>query len=181
MTPNPPPPPPPPQSSGGKKSTGIVFIILGVGFALCCIVGILAAIAIPNFIKFQSRAKQSECKTNLKAYYVAQQAYFQEKNAWGATAQDVGFEPMGTRYTYFTGGAPLPPTMPSAQAVDESQLPQLESPPGIAEDGFTAACAGSIDNDATLDVWTISSKDRTIGGLPVRAGTPHNDVNDVTE
>ena len=31
------------------------------------IIGILAAIAIPNFIKFQAKSKQSEAKTNLKA------------------------------------------------------------------------------------------------------------------
>ncbi len=181
MTPNPPPPPPPPPSSAGKKSTGVVFIILGVGFALCCIVGILAAIAIPNFIKFQSRSKQSECKANLKGYFVAQKAHFQEKNAYGATPEDIGFSPTGSRYTYFTGGAPLPPTIPGQQAVDANQLPPLEADPGVREDGFLAVCAGNIDTDATLDVWSISSNDRTIGGLPVPAGQPHNDVNDVTD
>ena len=30
-------------------------------------VGVVAAVAIPNFIKFQSRAKQSRGATNLKA------------------------------------------------------------------------------------------------------------------
>ena len=36
------------------------------------IIGILAAIAIPNFIKFQARSKQSEAKANLKAIFTAQ-------------------------------------------------------------------------------------------------------------
>ncbi len=31
--------------------------------------GLLASIAIPNFIKFQARSKQSEAKANLKAIY----------------------------------------------------------------------------------------------------------------
>ena len=39
---------------------------------------ILAAIAIPNFVKFQCRSKQSEAKTNLKALYVAYQGYHSE-------------------------------------------------------------------------------------------------------
>lgn len=39
------------------------------------IIGILAAIAVPHFAKFQCRAKQSEAKTILKAIYVSQQAY----------------------------------------------------------------------------------------------------------
>jgi len=45
------------------------------------IIGILAAIAIPNFIKFQARSKQSEAKANLKAVFTAQKAFFQEKDA----------------------------------------------------------------------------------------------------
>ncbi|MBI2370572.1 MAG: prepilin-type N-terminal cleavage/methylation domain-containing protein, partial [Deltaproteobacteria bacterium] len=31
------------------------------------IIGILAAIAIPNFLRFQAKSKQSEAKTNLAA------------------------------------------------------------------------------------------------------------------
>ena len=39
------------------------------------IIGILAAIAIPNFLKFQCKAKQSEVKGGLKAIYTTQMAY----------------------------------------------------------------------------------------------------------
>lgn len=39
------------------------------------IIGILAAIAIPNFLKFQCKAKQSEAKGVLKATYTVQLAY----------------------------------------------------------------------------------------------------------
>src|SRR5689334_2957683 len=45
------------------------------------IIGILAAIAIPNFIKFQAQSKQSEAKANLKAIFTAQKAFFQEKKS----------------------------------------------------------------------------------------------------
>jgi type IV pilus assembly protein PilA len=56
----------------------------GKGFTLIelmivvAIIGILAAIAIPNFVKFQCRSKQSEAKTNLKAMYVSQESYYGE-------------------------------------------------------------------------------------------------------
>src|SRR5512138_2962923 len=65
------------------------------------IIGILAAIAIPNFIKFQARSKQSEAKANLKALYTAEKAYFQEKDTYDASVSKIGFAPeRGNRYQY---------------------------------------------------------------------------------
>ena len=40
------------------------------------IIGILAAIAIPNFLRFQAKSKQSEAKTNLGGIFTAETAYF---------------------------------------------------------------------------------------------------------
>lgn len=42
---------------------------------------------------------------------------------------------------------------------------------------MTIVAAGNIDNDATIDVWSISTKDRP--GAP--AGSLFNDVNDLNE
>jgi type IV pilus assembly protein PilA len=42
------------------------------------IIGILAAIAIPNFLRFQLKAKSSEGKTNLAAIRTAEESYFAE-------------------------------------------------------------------------------------------------------
>jgi type IV pilus assembly protein PilA len=42
------------------------------------IIGILAAIAIPNFLRFQLRSKTGEAKTNLAAIRTAQEGYFAE-------------------------------------------------------------------------------------------------------
>src|SRR4030081_675001 len=66
------------------------------------ITAILAAIAIPNFIKFQARSKQSEAKANLKAVFTAQKAFFQEKDRFSSLTGEVGFEPeRNNRYAYF--------------------------------------------------------------------------------
>lgn len=83
------------------------------------IIGILAAIAIPNFVKFQCRSKQSEAKTSLKSLYVSEESYRAEWDKYIAVAScgvandcgtagkgaEIGWEPKGSklRYNYATG------------------------------------------------------------------------------
>ncbi len=85
--------------------------VLKQGFTLIelmivvAIIGILAAIAIPNFIKFQARSKQSEPKANLKALFVAQKSYFAEKDTYSSSVSYIGFVPeRGNRYAIANGG-----------------------------------------------------------------------------
>src|SRR5690242_19789803 len=82
-----------------KLAKGFTLIELMIVVA---IIGILAAIAIPNFIKFQARSKQSEAKANLKAIVTAQKAYFQEKDHYSTFTGDIGFSPeRNNRYAYY--------------------------------------------------------------------------------
>jgi type IV pilus assembly protein PilA len=59
----------------GKSKKGFTLIELMIVVA---IIGILAAIAIPNFVRFQLKAKTSEGKVNLAAIRTAEEAYFSE-------------------------------------------------------------------------------------------------------
>ena len=68
------------------------------------IIGILAAIAIPNFIRFQARSKQSEVKTNLKAIFTGQKSRYGERDSYSPSLGDIGFAPeRGNRYSYDLG------------------------------------------------------------------------------
>jgi type IV pilus assembly protein PilA len=81
-----------------KLKKGFTLIELMIVVA---IIGILAAIAIPNFIRFQARSKQSEVKANLKALFTAERSYFQEKDAYSECVKKIGFNPeRGNRYHY---------------------------------------------------------------------------------
>jgi type IV pilus assembly protein PilA len=126
------------------------------------IIGILAAIAVPNFIKFQCRSKQSEAKGNLKALYVSEEstrAEFDTYRSITAIAADtvgtnaaarststspIGWIPKGAklRYGYVTTGT-------------------------ITNTAFTAtatAAAGVVGE--TNDEWTITEKNdltQTVG------------------
>jgi type IV pilus assembly protein PilA len=80
------------------KKRGFTLIELMIVVA---IIGILAAIAIPNFIRFQARSKQGEAKANLKSMFTAERSFYQEKDRYSNFVDEVGFSPeRANRYVY---------------------------------------------------------------------------------
>ena len=66
------------------------------------IIGILAAIAVPNFQRFQAKSRQSEAKANLGALYSCEKAFYAEWNVYFNDFRDIGFAPEGQLH-YHTG------------------------------------------------------------------------------
>ncbi|MCP3105090.1 prepilin-type N-terminal cleavage/methylation domain-containing protein [Myxococcus sp. K15C18031901] len=161
-----------------KKKGGFTLIELMIVVA---IIGILAAIAIPNFIRFQAKSKQSEAKTNLKAIFTAQKAFFGEKDKYVTDFTVIGFDPEpGNRYNYTINGACLTPVAVTARTASTGCIGQdsarfTTAPagngstiPGTAmgvEPGvtscpnceFRAGAVGNVDNDPAGDSWIITS------------------------
>jgi len=82
-----------------RRGFTLVELMIVVG-----IIGILAAIAIPNFIRFQAKSKQSEAKTNLRAIFTGQRSRFGERDRYASLIAEVGFAPeRGNRYLYDLG------------------------------------------------------------------------------
>jgi type IV pilus assembly protein PilA len=148
----------------------------------------LTLIAVPNFIRFQSRSKQSECKTNLKGAYTAERLWFAEHDAYATEPETVGFKPeRGNRYLYRLGAG-----RDEVIEADKGRFPEIDNGAldaalhkHVAQIGITGkcpdcsitiGCAGNVDGDDELDVWSISTVAR--GNIP--AGTPYNHFNDVT-
>jgi type IV pilus assembly protein PilA len=71
-----------------SRTPGFTLIELMIVVA---IIGILSSIAIPNFLKFQCKAKQTEARTGLKAVYVTQLAYSGEFGSFLALTQLTNF------------------------------------------------------------------------------------------
>jgi type IV pilus assembly protein PilA len=121
------------------------------------LIGVMAAIAIPNFINFQGRAKQSEARNNLKAAFTAQRVYFQEKDRWGRTFEEIGFAPeKGRRYTYCMGKQCLPCDGEDCKvSPPPSPCQGLTSVGKGPKDGFSICAYANLDTDDTWDVWVI--------------------------
>ena len=110
-----------------KKGFTLIELMIVVA-----IIGILAAIAIPNFMNYQCKAKQSEAKSSLGSIRVAQEAYFAEHDSYSTTQDDIGFAMKGDpRYTYVIDPA--------------------------TSTGFIATATASALKDGNDDVWTINS------------------------
>ena len=110
------------------------------------IISILAAMAIPRFMRASVKAKQSEAKLNLKQIYTMEHAYRQEKDSYfpgdGSTVvaqPGEAFAPIGVEimfpafYSYYITG--------NANSF-------------VATAG--AKSATGLDDDPTADVWTIN-------------------------
>jgi len=82
------------RSKKGAKGFTLIELMIVVA-----IIGILAAIAIPNFLRFQAKSRTSEGKTNLKAIHIAQGSYYGEHNNYSDFAT-IGWTPVGRTLIY---------------------------------------------------------------------------------
>ena len=155
-----------------SKQQGFTLIELMV---VVVIVGILAAFAIPNFLRYRAQAMQAEARSNLAGIFVAETSFFTERKEFG-NFTDIGFAVAGggrNRYTYRTGlglGAGLGPNGSNlCGSAGSCDTIQTESPAagtitftgvvGIATTssaGFTATAAADLDGDATHDGWYVN-------------------------
>ncbi|MCB0419754.1 MAG: prepilin-type N-terminal cleavage/methylation domain-containing protein [Bdellovibrionales bacterium] len=144
------------------------------------IIGILSAIAIPNFNRFQRKARQSEVKSVMSGIYSAQKAFRAEWETYYGNLASVGFSPDGQlRYnvgfgaaggvaalialvTGPTGNAFFTTTLLCADAVYGTQCAALGVAPAApvgfanpAKDTFTIGASGEIGG-AAVDNWTMT-------------------------
>jgi type IV pilus assembly protein PilA len=132
-----------------KSKKGFTLIELMIVVA---IIGILAAIAIPNFLRFQLKSKSSEGKVNIAAIRTAEESYLAEFGEYVAA----GITPAAVPGT---SKAAWPAT--GVAGVDE--FDQLGwSPEGqvffayetaVTGSAYTITAGADIDGDGTSQVW----------------------------
>lgn len=67
------------------------------------IVGVIAAIAVPQYIKFSARARQTEAKVQLSVVHTAMQTFFAQHSTYSICMERFGFEVTNTRRYYAVG------------------------------------------------------------------------------
>jgi type IV pilus assembly protein PilA len=93
----------------GNRGFTIVELMVTVA-----IVGILTGVAVPNYLKYVAKSRQTEAKLFLSALYVGQQSYATEFLSYTSCLPQTGFYPgagvnnyQGTQYPYYGGGFSL--------------------------------------------------------------------------
>jgi len=144
------------------KSKGFTLIELMIVVA---IIAILAAIAIPNYLRFAMKSKTAEATTNLGAIRTCEEAYYAEEDTYLGCGPDpgqtlaeldstpdpwqadvgfdsIGFEPEGdVRYNY----AVITPSQVNVSGT-------------IPDASFTATAIGDLDEDDDDATYTVNTE-----------------------
>ena len=139
------------------------------------IIGILVALAAPNFARYQSKARQSEAKLALAGIYLGEKSFYTEYNGYINSNDAIGYVPEGNKRYYTVGwgvaastvtgynGVTTAPSYarvnyPSGWTVCLTPATDLGAAPAAAAvdaQSFTAAASGQLRDGQPCDIWQI--------------------------
>lgn len=88
--------PPRPAATSGTSAAMIVLVVIIVGFVLVAVLGIIAAIAIPNLLTATQRSKQKRTMADMRSLATALEASAVDSNIFPSAETVSGLEPILT-------------------------------------------------------------------------------------
>jgi prepilin-type N-terminal cleavage/methylation domain-containing protein len=102
------------------------------------VIAVLAAVAIPNYMMYQNRSRQSEARILLCGVYASEITYFAEHSVYAGNFRDISFRPSSEPKYYKNWYI------------------------NISGDKFhfKASCSTDLDSDGDYDLWMITDCNR---------------------
>lgn len=135
------------------------------------IIGVLSAIAIPNFLSYQARARQSEARAVLSGIYVTEQSYFINFNRFGSMLEiqftyAAGVTGSASRYTLRSppnggigansGTLGVDVYAPASGATAQTGTFVIAQGDILPSPSFTVSATANLDADSTTDEWHVN-------------------------
>lgn len=175
------------KNTGTLNQKGFSLVELMIVVA---IIGLLAAVGVPQYQKFQARARQGEAKSSLSALYASEQSFFGEWNQYSANLATIGFGVTGTALRYVVGFDALcvpydtlsgaPAQAPGANFSHLNTVCVNQAATWKTATGTSAACTPYF---TTALAGTTTLCQNTAGNAQFQAkavGNPNNTIADAT-
>lgn len=121
------------KSHGRRSGFSLVELMIVVA-----IIAVLAVVAIPNYIAYQNRSRQSEARVLLSGVYASEVTFFAEHSRYAGSFDEISFRPASEPKYYKNWYLNI-----SGNRFH-----------------FTATCSADLDHDGHLDYWMVTDCNR---------------------
>jgi len=145
------------------NDSGFTLIELMVVVA---IIGVLTAIAIPQYQKYQARARQVEAKTILGSIYTAEQSFSTENGTYTQCLGNIGAQATGNQFFYTVGFQAAGNATCSSAGTGGCNFYSWTLGPPLVNG---SPCTGGAGGNVTLASLANSKSDMATAALPTAA------------
>lgn len=177
------------------RRLAIAAIVISAVTATAVLMGLVLS---PSLNTDPVRSRQTEAGANLRELFIRATQHYAKHQRYTADFAALEFKPeVKSRYAYVTAAQPISVdlertvVMAASASVSEAQLREVlagrfagDIRPGVTgvcpdECEFSVIAVGNVDDDAFLDVWSMSTKARVApDGSKIDPGAPFNDADD---